>query len=213
MAEPESSEDGRDRAWRRLLRSARCWISSDELLTGFTATESRAPEIRTFFVSTISAALVAWDVAFNLGAFHTLFFTRRHQLAVVLFVVVLGVIVLRRQVHVHWWLLVILATPMIWVFFRLLVPRDRSNEVIDTIDGGFLVAMVMLYPIVFWIVLRLVAPDYFAIPNLRLKIASVAIVLALATLGYAVGELNYRFLSCSEFAVSGSDLPVDCADG
>jgi hypothetical protein len=151
-------------------------------------------------------------VAFNLGAFHTLFFARKHQLSVVLFVVVLGVIVLRRQVHVHWWLLLILATPMIWILFRLLVPPDSANRTLDTIDSVFLVAMVMLYPIVFWIVLRLVAPDYFAIPNLRLKIMSVVIVLVLATLGYAMGELNYRFLSCSEFAVSGNDLPADCVD-
>jgi hypothetical protein len=212
MAEPETNDDGTDRGWRKPLRSASNWVSSDELLTGFTASESRAPEIRTFFVSTIGAALIAWDVAFNLGAFHTLFFGRKHQLAVVLFVVVLGVIVLRRQVHVHWWLLVILATPMIWVLFRLLVPPDGSSSVAGTIDGAFLIAMVMLYPIVFWIVLRLVAPDYFAIPNLRLKIMSVVIVLVLATLGYAIGELNYRFLSCSEFAVSGNDLPVDCVD-
>ncbi len=213
MTEPEPSKDGTERSWLTPLRSAWSWLSSDDILTGFAGSESRAPEIRTFFVSTIGAALVAWDVAFNLGAFHTLFFARRHQLAVVLFVVVLGVIVLRRQVHVHWWLLVILATPMIWVFFRLLVPRDGSNGVADTSDGGFLIAMVMLYPIVFWIVLRLVAPDYFAIPNLRLKIMSVAIVLILAALGYAVGELNYRFLSCNEFAVSGNDLPADCNDG
>jgi hypothetical protein len=81
------------------------------------------------------------------------------------------------------------------------------------IDSAFHVAMVMVYPIVFRVALRLVPPDYFAIPNLRLKTMSLAIMLVLATLGYAVGELSYRFLSCSEFAVSGNDLPTDCADG
>lgn len=213
MDEFEANDRGTERGWRRPLRFVRSQLSSDELLTGFAATESRVPEIRTFFVSTIGAALVTWDVAFNLGAFHTLFFARRHQLAVVLFVVVLGVIVLRRQVHVHWWLLLILSTPMIWVFFRLLVPRSGTNTLADRIDGAFLIAILVLYPIAFWIVLRLVAPEYFAIPNLRLKIMSVVIVLVLAALGYAVGELNYRFLSCNEFSVSGNDLPTDCNSG
>ena len=212
MADVGQDPNKEDRGWRKPLRSFTSWIATDDVLTGFAKEESSAPEIRTFFVSTIAAALIAWDVAFNLGAFHTLFFARRHQLAVVLFVVVLGVIVLRRQVDVHWWLLVILATPMIWVLFRLLVPPDSFNTVTGTIDGAFLVGMVVLYPIVFWIVLRLVAPDYFAIPNRRLKIMSAVIVLVLATLGYAMGELNYRFLSCSEFAVSGNDLPADCVE-
>lgn len=39
-------------------------------------------------------------------------------------------------------------------------------------DGALFVLMIMLYPVAFWIVLRLLAPDYLAIPNLRLKIMS-----------------------------------------
>ncbi|MGB5565582.1 MAG: hypothetical protein WBN93_04555 [Acidimicrobiia bacterium] len=83
----------------------------------------------------------------------------------------------------------------------------------STIDSVLFVLVVMLYPMVFWIVLRLVAPDYFSIPNRRLKVMSVVIVLFIALLGYGVGELNGRFLSCNEFKVSGNDLPTECADG
>ena len=46
----------------------------------------------------------------------------------------------------------------------------------------FFVLVVMLYPMVFWILLRLLAPDYFAIPNRRLKVMSIVIVLMIALL-------------------------------
>ena len=102
MADPGRTDDGRDRGRRRPLRSFAMRVKNDDLLTGFSREASTAPETRSFFVSTIGAALVAWDVAFNYGAFHTVFFARRHQIAVILFVVVLGTIVLRRQVDINW---------------------------------------------------------------------------------------------------------------
>ena len=213
MADLDQQENGRDRGWRKPLRSFANWVRSDDILTGFAREESSAPEIRTFFVSTIGAALVAWDIAFNYGAFHTVFFARRHQVAIVLFVVVLGTIVLRRQVKVNWWLLAILSIPMFWVFFRLVFPARDPGSTPSQVDGILFIVVVMLYPMVFWIVLRLVAPDYFSIPNRRLKVMSVVIVVVIVLLGYSVGEQNGRFLRCNEFRVSGNDLPADCADG
>ena len=81
-----------------------------------------------------------------------------------------------------------------------------------TIDTAFSVVILLLFPISFWIVLRIVAPEYFAIPNLRLKIASTVIVPAIAGLGFAVGEFKPHWLTCDEFKISGNDLPADCAD-
>jgi hypothetical protein len=213
MADLGQQEDGKDRGWRKPLRSFVNWVGSDDILTGFAREESSAPEIRTFFVSTIGAALVAWDIAFNFGAFHTVFFARRHQVAVLLFVVVLGTIVLRHQVSINWWLLGILSIPMFWIVFRMAFPTRDAGSTASRIDGMLFIFVVMLYPMVFWIVLRLVAPDYFSIPNRRLKVMSVVIVIVIAFLGYSVGEQNGRFLSCDEFKVSGNDLPADCADG
>ena len=213
MADLGQEENGRDRGWRRPLRSLAAWVKNDDILTGFSSEQDSAPEVRTFLISTIGAALVASDVAFNLGAFHTVFFGRRHQLAVVLSVVVLGTIVLRRRLRVHWALLVVLSVPMLWVLFRLAVPNREPGSVTGNVDGALFVLMIMLYPVAFWIVLRLLAPDYFAIPNLRLKVMSMLIVLLIAALGYGIGEFNGRFMSCNEFKVSGYDLPADCADG
>jgi len=210
--ETSQGSEEQDWNWREPLKSLRRWMSSDDILSGFGGKDSSEPEIRTFFVSTIATAMVAWDIAFNLGAFHTVFFARRHQLAVVLFVVVLGTLALRRQVHVHWWVLTFLSIPFAWIIFRLIFSERDSGQVTGTVDSGFLIAIIVIYPVAFWIVLRLMAPDYFEIPNLRLKIASFTIVLVIAGIAFLVGEFNNRFLSCEEFAVSGNDLPADCAE-
>jgi hypothetical protein len=95
----------------------------------------------------------------------------------------------------------------------LAFPVRDADSAASQVDGILFILVVMLYPMVFWIVLRLVAPDYFSIPNRRLKVMSVVIVLVIALLGYGVGKLNGRFLSCNEFEISGNDLPADCADG
>jgi hypothetical protein len=212
MAGRDDQENRKDRGRRKPLRSFVSWVANDDILTGFSKEESSAPEIRTFFLSTIGAALVAWDVAFNFGAFHTVFFGRRHQVAVVLFVVVLGTIVLRHQVKINWWLLGILSIPMFWVFFRLVFPVRDAGSAASRIDGVLFIVVVGLLPMVVWIVLRLVAPDYFSIPNRRLKVMSVLIVLVISVIGYSVGEANGRFLTCDEFKVSGNDLPPNCVD-
>ena len=212
MDQPSDLSQEQGWNWREPFKSLRRWVSSDDILSGFGRQDSSEPEIRTFFVSTIATAMVAWDIAFNLGAFHTVFFARRHQLAVVLFVVVLGTLALRRQVHVHWWVLAFLSIPFVWIVFRLIFPERDSGQLTGTVDSGFLIAIIVIYPVAFWVVLRLMAPDYFDIPNLRLKIASFTIVIVVAGIGFLVGEFNNRFLSCEEFAVSGNYLPADCAE-
>ena len=102
---------------------------------------------------------------------------------------------------------------MFWIFFRLAFPVRDAGSPASQIDGVLFILVVALYPMMFWIVLRLAAPDYFSIPNRRLKVMSVVIVIVIALVGYAIGEQNSRFLSCDEFKVSGNDLPADCADG
>jgi hypothetical protein len=63
MAHPGRTTDGKDRVRRKPLRFFMSWVRNDDLLSGFEREESRAPGIRSFFVSTIGAALVACDVA------------------------------------------------------------------------------------------------------------------------------------------------------
>ena len=56
MADLGDQENGKDRGWRRPLRSFVAWVENDCILTRRSKEERSALEIRTFFVSTIGAA-------------------------------------------------------------------------------------------------------------------------------------------------------------
>ena len=42
MADLGQEENGKDRCWRKLLRSFAAWVENDDLLTGFSKEESSA---------------------------------------------------------------------------------------------------------------------------------------------------------------------------
>ena len=208
MNAEQEEPDRRNRPALGPLESIRRFLA-DDILSGFDWDARGYGEIRAFFVSTIVAALIAWDVAFDLGAFHHVFFQRRHQLLVVAIVVVFGAVAVKGLARIDWWLVGLLAVPVAWIGFRTVASRPETGAA-EVVDWGFLVLTLLAAPVAFWVLLRLLAPGYFAMPNRRLKAASLIIVMIVATLGYTMGELNNHFLTCEDFAVSGNDLPDDC---
>ncbi|MBQ0897235.1 hypothetical protein KBX37_29880 [Micromonospora sp. U56] len=77
-------------------------------------------------------------------------------------------------------------------------------------DRVLLVATAAVSPIVLWVVARILAPDYFTLPDQRARIAVVTVVAAVAVLGYVAGRFNDRLLTCEDFRVAGDDLPKNC---
>ncbi len=89
---------------------------------------------------------------------------------------VLGAIAVRGRAHIDWLMLGILAVPLGWVAFRLFVSRRESSAfdivengglVTTVVNRGFLVLTLVAIPMMFWVFLRLLAPEYFAMPNPR----------------------------------------------
>ncbi|MEV0806271.1 hypothetical protein [Micromonospora sp. NPDC050200] len=66
-------------------------------------------------------------------------------------------------------------------------------------------------PVIFWVIARLLAPRYFALPGQRLKVGAAATVTVVALTGYLVGRNNDHFLTCEEFTVAGEHRPANCA--
>jgi hypothetical protein len=56
------------------------------------------------------------------------------------------------------------------------------------------VTVVAVLPIILWVVARLLAPNYFTLPDRRAKVAVIVIVVVVTLLGYAVGRFNNRFI-------------------
>jgi hypothetical protein len=181
----------------------------DDLLSGFDR-EGRPQELRAFFASTIAASLVVWDLSFTLGAYHTVFYSRLFQILVVSSVLLLGSVVLRRDVRVRPWTRVMLSIPLLWLAVRFVAPLGRTSHSGHVLDDILIGLIMVCVPFILWAAARIVAPDYFALPTRRLKIAALSIVVLVAVTGVLVGQFNFRFTTCHEYDVSGDNTPSNC---
>jgi hypothetical protein len=160
---------------------------------------------------TIGISLVVWDIAFALGAYHTVFYYRLLQIFVVSAVLLLGALVLRGHMTVRPWMLAILSIPVVWLVWRLSVPPGgRWHSVYRVIDDVLEGSIVLTLPVTLWAVARILAPQYFALSTLRLRLASAAIIAVVAVAGLLTGAFNYHVLDCQDFVVAGDDTPANC---
>jgi hypothetical protein len=194
-----------------VARSKRRLLAEDDLLKGFDKTGPSRGKLGGFFAVTIGASLYAWHLAFTFGAYDTLFYHRRHQLFVLSVVVLLGGLILRSRMQIRPWLLALFAPPLLRVLLQLVFPVTESTGVTRIAEGVLNIAIVAVLPIVAWVVARLLAPDYFTLPDRRVKIAVIAVVAAVALIGYFVGRFNDRFLTCEDFRIAGDAEPANCA--
>ena len=185
--------------------------ADDDLLSGFTHPAQRRGELRGFFATTITISLIVWDMAFALGAYHTVFYYRLTQVFVVSAVLLLGAVVLRRHLTVHPWMLAILSIPVVWLAWRLIVPVGGHWHAVYRVVNAVLVGLVLLtLPITLWVVARIVAPEYFALSTVRLRLAGAAIIIVVAVAGFLTGQFNYHVFTCHEFVLAGDDTPSNC---
>lgn len=197
-------------------RHERHRLTEDDLLTGFDQTGPSHGRLGGFFAITIAGSLYAWNVAFTLGAYHTLFYHHRQQLFVLSLVVLLGGLIMRPRVQIQPWLLALFAPPVLLFLLRVVFPvnhRIREAYAVRLADRILIVTTVAVFPIIAWISARLLAPDYFKLPDRRAKIAVIAVIAAVALIGFTVGRLNTHFLTCEDFQIAGDDEPKGCFHG
>ena len=183
----------------------------DDLLTGFRHQGGRPGELRGFFATTIAISLVVWDLAFALGAYHTVFYYRLLQIFVVSAVLLLGAVVLRKHMTVRPWMLAVLSVPVIWLVWRLVAPvGGHWHRVYRGVDIALITIVLVTLPITLWAVARIVAPEYFELSTLRLRLAGAAIVAVVAVAGLLAGQFNQHIVTCRDFVVAGDDTPPNC---
>ena len=181
------------------------------LRSGFRLTGADQEELRGFFASTLAASLLAWEIAFPLGAYRTVFYSRLFQLLVVSIVLLVGVAVLRPAVRVRPWMLAALATPLAWTAFRILAPTGTPGHW-HQVELVLLLLTLIALPLTLWTVGLMVAPELFGLPTRRLRLAAVLIVALISGIGYLFGAYNNQVLTCNDFNVAGDDTPSNCAN-
>src|SRR5690348_12562082 len=116
-------------------------LGEDDLLKGFDETGPSQGRLGGFFAVTIAASLFAWNVMFNLGAYHQVFYRTRQQLFVLSLVVLLGGLAVRRRAKMNSWLLILFAPPLLLVLLQLVVPVNHSGPAIRVLYHVMVVVM------------------------------------------------------------------------
>jgi hypothetical protein len=182
----------------------------DDVLTGFDQTGERKAEFRGFFATSMVASLYTWNIAFELGAYRTIFFYREDEYLVLSTVVLVGVFVVRGQIRERPWLFAAITPPAMLLLFRLASPVKHPGGGWGIVEDVLVVLNGVALPLMVWVIARLLAPDYFEVRGRRLKLWLFGIVAGIAVFGFLAGQFNYRYLSCDDFVTAGLDAPDNC---
>jgi len=166
--------------------------------------------IRAFFATTITLSVVVWSITFELGAYHAVFYWRLMDIFVISTVLLLGTFVVRGTIRVRLWMRVILCIPILWLVARFLQPFGADNNGEHVADLVLIGLSAACLPLTLLAAARIVAPDYFTLPERRLKIAALVIVAVIGVAGFFVGQFNYRFTSCQDYVIAGDNQPSNC---
>jgi hypothetical protein len=184
-------------------------FGEDDLLAGFDRV-GRPHGLRAFFATTLAGSLFVWEIGWNLGAYHTVFYTRLFQILVVSTVMLLGSIVLRHTIEVRAWNRVILSLPLLWLISRWVAPFGHRSQAARVLDDILITVTVVTVPFTMVALARIMAPDYFALGTHRLKATAVLIMTIVFAGGVVLGQFNYKVTDCSQYVVAGNDEPSNC---
>jgi len=173
------------------------------------------PEIRTFVLGTIGLSTATWNVAFNLGAYHTIFYRNIFTVWVTVTAILMVVLLVpKRDVPVPWWGKLLMLVPTVSIALIPLTPTTNEQEILDGFVLGLsLFAFLVCLPYAIYVVVNVINPDLLNLPELRLKIYLIFIVLVVGLIGYWVGTNNHLFLTCGDFKIAGDDTPANCQPG
>lgn len=156
----------------------------------------------------VTTSSVAFIVAFNFGAFDTVFFNRISTVWVISTVVLVASFV--TSVGPKTWTgRLALLLPTLWIALQSLTVTGLVS-IDDNVINWFAAAVTgVALPFLAYALVGAVNPAYIDLPQ-RNKRAIIISVLVFAGIGAVMGVRNDLFLTCEDFEVSGNDQPVNC---
>lgn len=163
---------------------------------------------RAALVIAVPAALLAFWIGFNLGAFDEIFFDQVLGVWVVASVVLVASFVSKLPPR-SWPGRLVLLVPTLWLIAALAMDPANSGGVADALFAITVIATVVTLPFIGWILVKTINPDFVGLPTVN-RVAVIAAALVFFLAGLALGTANDRFLTCEDFKVSGADQPANC---
>ena len=174
-------------------------------------------EHRAFFVAVIGLAIAIWPIAFNLGAYNTVFYPHLFSILVVSIVILLGDYLVkgviwqtdRSRIRGRG----IMIMPSLWLVSELTAYYvsahwlDLSLLIFSALTG--LVSM----PYIAYVIATNIIPGLEKITDRRLLLKLVFVITVAGGLGFLAGVFHNQILSCDDFKVAGAFVPDNCWDG
>ena len=156
----------------------------------------------------VPSASVGFALAFNLGAFGTVFFDRILAVWVMATIVLIASLVSDLPPN-NWLGRIVLLLPTGWLILAFIDAPDQGGLVDNSVFVITVLVTVVCLPFIAWILISAINEEFTLLPN-RNKMIIVAGVLAFAMIGWALGFRHPSFLTCNDFKVSGNDQPANC---
>ena len=167
---------------------------------------------KTFLLTAVALALGVQNIAFNLGAYGTIFFDRLLPVWAVSLAVLLAVLSLPPEERpIRRWGLFALAAPSFWIILSILGNLKADWSWVDT--AVYLVSIVVLLvilPYTAYLIISITQSEALAIAPTRLFYYLIGIALCVGLISYLLGAYNYYLLTCDDFIVAGYNRPENC---
>jgi hypothetical protein len=163
-------------------------------------------------LAAVTLGLLAWPIAFNIGAYGEIFYDNVFQMVVassILFVIT----TVNGGYDAPWkWLIrVALAAPLFWLLAAAYVTGSTSEAMDRPV---FVVSLILIHLVSVPLTLRLLVdmsmPELSQAGSRRITASIVALVAVVGAIGFIVGREHTRFLTCYDFSVAGASEPDDC---
>ena len=166
-----------------------------------------------FAIAVVTISLVVFPIAFNLGAYNSVFYEDIFRF-VVAATAGLGISLVANPYsgERRWMTNLALASPALWMLLAVLFTDSTADAATNAILGplGLLVAIVSI-PVVLRMLIDMFVPGFKRYTSRRLLVGGLAVVVVIAASGYLIGLNNDVFLTCDDFKVAGSDQPENCS--
>lgn len=176
------------------------------------ANSSQSAELRTLLVTAITIGVVLWDIAFWLGVYGTIFYSKLQTLWVAATVVLLVEIMTpRRDQLVRGWGLVALLAPTIWFAANALISEVYVSWFDDLVWFAALLSFAFAIPYILYILFELMEWEAVQLST-RYRNCLIFILLIVSLAGYGVGTNHFYFVSCEQFKLAGDNVPESCGE-
>ena len=170
--------------------------------------------VRSAILISVACSFFAWDLGFEFGVHGTIYFEKVFFVwSVSLSMLLIFIIVPKRLLPVPPSLWVATAIPTLWVLIGL-ADRAAMGEIwirhALTVIG--FVAVLGCIPYLAVVLASVIYPDFVKMNKTLPKVGISVVLGIMVIIGYLVGANHQKFLTCTDFELSGQFVPEDCSE-